>query len=256
MQTHIIVGKEPIRILKPFYFAIKSVHSFKVLTIIRMKIIEKNERFLDGRRYFSQAAQDLFVLFTLNHKKGGHYLEIGSGHPFESNNTALLELDYGWSGLSIERNDSLQKEFSKYRDNICICNDSTLIDYESILNDFKIAKRIDYLSLDVDPANITYDTLLKLPLENFRFSIITYEHDRYIAGDKYMELSRKYLKNLNYFPIAKNVCFNGKDFEDWYVDIEYFKEKFIYENQSENTSFEQVIYGFHQSSENEKIKAM
>ena len=41
--------------------------------------------------YLGQAQQDKFVLNVLNEKKNGYFLEIGSNHPININNTYLLE---------------------------------------------------------------------------------------------------------------------------------------------------------------------
>jgi len=46
--------------------------------------------------YYSQAGQDLFVTRMLKNKVGGFFIEVGGSHPFESNNTFLLEKEYKW----------------------------------------------------------------------------------------------------------------------------------------------------------------
>ncbi len=51
---------------------------------------------------YSQAFQDMFILAATNGKRNGLYLEIGAQQPFYQNNTALLETQYGWDGISIE----------------------------------------------------------------------------------------------------------------------------------------------------------
>ncbi len=59
--------------------------------------------FLDvGAVFHSQAGQDVFVASCLQGKQGGFYLEIGGGHPVDSNNSMLLETDLGWEGISLE----------------------------------------------------------------------------------------------------------------------------------------------------------
>ena len=40
--------------------------------------------------YLGQAEQDKFVLNVLNNKKNGYFLEIGSNHPININNSYLL----------------------------------------------------------------------------------------------------------------------------------------------------------------------
>ena len=53
----------------------------------------------------SEAGQDLFVLAMLNNKQNGTFLEIGAQHPVYYSNTWLLETQYQWSGVSIDRED-------------------------------------------------------------------------------------------------------------------------------------------------------
>lgn len=176
------------------------------------------ERKIGNRIYYSQACQDLFVLSMLNFKKKGTYIEIGGAHPFESNNTYILEKYYNWSGFSVEYDESLVNEYNTYRDNICLQVDATKFDYESEIQKMELPAQIDYLSIDIDPSENTYMALLKLPLARYRFSVITYEHDRYTSGDQYMNLSRKYLNSNGYQLVVENVKCFGRDFEDWWVD--------------------------------------
>lgn len=49
-----------------------------------------------------QALQDLFVVALTQGKTNGTFLEIGAAHPVHSNNTYLLETEFGWSGTSID----------------------------------------------------------------------------------------------------------------------------------------------------------
>jgi len=51
----------------------------------------------------SQAGQDLFVAGMLQGKKNGSFLEIGSNHLQNSNNSYLLEKELNWTGYSIDQ---------------------------------------------------------------------------------------------------------------------------------------------------------
>jgi len=44
--------------------------------------------------YNGQAEQDKFILNVLKEKKDGFFLEIGSNHPININNTFVLETKY------------------------------------------------------------------------------------------------------------------------------------------------------------------
>ncbi len=52
----------------------------------------------------AQIGQDLFVLQTLKHKRGGYFVEVGVGDGEGLSNSVLLERDYGWRGLLAEPN--------------------------------------------------------------------------------------------------------------------------------------------------------
>jgi hypothetical protein len=170
------------------------------------------------RNFYSQATQDVFALEMLNNKSNGFYLEIGGGHPFDSNNTYLLEEKYGWNGLSLEFSNTLVEEYNTRRANKSTLADATEFDYEKCLISLGIKDRIDYLSIDIDPAENTFKALQKIPHHGYRFSVITYEHDRYQSGDKFMNESRSFLESLGYQLVVKNLNAFGKDFEDWWVD--------------------------------------
>jgi hypothetical protein len=40
-----------------------------------------------------------------------------------------------------------------------------------------MVKKRDYLQLDCDPPSVTYDILTKIPFDEHKFAVITYEHD-------------------------------------------------------------------------------
>jgi hypothetical protein len=168
---------------------------------------------------YSQVGQDLFVLKTLNNKKNGYYIEIGGNHPDYINNTFLLEKEFLWNGFSLEIDKKLVEAYNKVRRNICIEADAIKFDYLKFLKKNNYPSQIDYLSLDIEPPEQTFQCLLKLPLEKYRFSVITYEHEYYYAGSKYRDSAREYLKKFNYKLAASDVkCPNGNIFEDWYID--------------------------------------
>lgn len=167
----------------------------------------------------SQVFQDMFVLFMNEGKKKGTYLEIGSGPPFHGNNTCLLENNYSWSGLSVELNPIYAKDFHDHRKNRVLLTDALKLDYKKTLKEYFTTNEIDYLQLDLEPAQNTFECLLAIPFEDYKFGVITYEHDYYIDFTKsYREKSRRYLKNLGYELVVADVSPDGRsNFEDWWV---------------------------------------
>ena len=57
-----------------------------------------------------------------------------------------------------------------------------------------------------------------LPLDEVRFSVITFETDLYESGERIRKLSREKFKKYGYKLIAADVCNLNNPFEDWYVD--------------------------------------
>ena len=56
-------------------------------------------------KYNGAAGQDAFALNINQFKTGGYFLEFGSQHPTNENNTYLLESEYNWKGLMFEWED-------------------------------------------------------------------------------------------------------------------------------------------------------
>ena len=169
---------------------------------------------------YSQAFQDMFVLSMLNGKTNGTFLEIGGAKPFERNNTALLEKDFNWTGVSIELNAEFVKDYQNQRPNIkVLCEDATKIDYNKLLSKNYKLNVIDYLQLDIEPAKNTYECLLQIPFDEYKFAVITYEHDHYIDVSKYCrEKSREFLRSKGYVLVVNDVSVDGiSTFEDWWV---------------------------------------
>lgn len=168
---------------------------------------------------YSQAMQDMFVLTALDGKLDGTYLEIGSADPTYGNNTKLLE-QLGWKGLSIDYNSYFVNQFTAHRDNPCLCLDALNTDYKQLFKTWfgSGVNVIDYLSLDIDPAENTLECLYRLPLDTVRFSVITFEHDSYQSGDTVRDQSRELLHRYGYQLVGKSIKFNLQDsYEDWYI---------------------------------------
>jgi hypothetical protein len=172
--------------------------------------------------WHSQAGQDRFVLESLNYKRNGFYLEIGAHHSKNISNTYVLEKDYGWRGVSFEIVPEYVDEFNLNRKNRCYLADATIFDYESLLDEINAPKQIDYLQVDIEPAKNSLQALMALPLEKYRFSVITFEHDLY-HDSKNLEIKNKQkeiLFDMGYTLEKENVVCNHEDypFEDWWLD--------------------------------------
>jgi len=165
---------------------------------------------------YSQHMQDMFVLTMLNGKENGTYLEFGSGEPFLHNNTALLETKFGWKGISLDNRDIPCYNFNVERKNTILNVDATQIDYERFFKEHNIAQVTDYLQLDIDEP--TLSILKKLPLDNYKFRVITFEHDLYDQGPEVRDEARKYLKSHGYTLYVNDLALKpNTSYEDWWI---------------------------------------
>lgn len=176
---------------------------------------------------FSQVCQDLFVLAALDGKRNGTYLEVGSAHSFHNSNTALLE-EFGWKGIGLEMKPDLAEMHKRERKNKVLCGDALKADYELLLGEFG-GDVIDYLQLDIEPSNNTFEALLRIPFDKYKFRVITYEHDHYVDMTKtYRDKSRRYLRSLGYTLVFNDVApTEGCSFEDWWVRGELIDDSIL-----------------------------
>ena len=185
--------------------------------IKNLKVPFKNSELISHS--FSEFLQDIFVLTALDGKTEGIYVELGAGYPFYGNNTALLETKYNWKGVSVDLSMGPIEEFFRERNNVEILADATTIDYVKVFNELKYPTIIDYLQIDCDPSEVSFNVLKKIPFDMYDFKVITFEHDHYQdETGEVRENSRKYLQQKGYTLILTNI---GKDdiaVEDWWVN--------------------------------------
>jgi hypothetical protein len=174
--------------------------------------------------YSGDSSQEAFVLEMLGHKKNGFYVELGAFHSSEGSNTYELEKTYDWQGVSFELLEQRRNEFIANRTNPCM-GDALNFDYIAYFENNHFPKQIDYLQVDIDtgydratrPNGNHYTTLLGLitiPLTQYRFSVITFEHDAnmYFRNTGQRDAQREILDCLDYTLVARTIH------EDWWVD--------------------------------------
>jgi hypothetical protein len=168
---------------------------------------------------YSQCYQDLFILTVLDGKREGKYLEIGSADPWYYSNTALLETEFDWNGISLEIKEDEVLKFQKERKNECIQADALKVNWEELLNNKGWGNEWDYLQLDCEPPINTYLILLDIPFDKFKFRVITFEHDYYTDDTKsFRDKSRRYLTAMGYELVVSNISpDDNSPFEDWWV---------------------------------------
>ena len=188
----------------------------------------------DVKENFSEAYQDIFVLTMLKGKKNGTYLEIGAGSPFFGSNTVLLE-KFGWKGHGFDIN---PLAVDPDRKNPCVLKDALTVDYDELLSDMEYGEVIDYLQVDLEPAEITYSALDVIPWDKYKFRVITFEHDYYNDESKLIrDKSRAYLHSKGYELLVTNIAPDTlRVFEDWWVHPDHVDKDMIakFKNTSDN----------------------
>jgi len=170
-------------------------------------------------RNYSEAFQDIFVLLATNGKRNGTFVEVGTGYSVYGNNTYLLEKEFDWNGISLDVVEEFVDRYNHNRTSKGLLKDATTVDYSELFKTSGLPENIDYLQLDCEPPSITYKALENIPFDEYKFAVITYEHDYYSDSDKiYRTLSRELLTNNGYKLIVGNVSpREGVIFEDWWV---------------------------------------
>ena len=170
-----------------------------------------------------QALQDKFVLTILKQKRNGFFLEIGSNHPININNSYVLETSYGWKGIMVEYDSAFLPLYQTHRPNsIHVINDATTVDYKSIMDNNHFPKNMDFLQIDLEANNgstiRTLELLDTTVFDTYKFATVTFEHDIYHTNfDNTRNKSRDIFQKRGYVRIFSDVSYKGNPFEDWYV---------------------------------------
>jgi hypothetical protein len=98
--------------------------------------------------------------------------------------------------------------------------DAVIFDYKKYFEDNNFPKRIDFLQIDIDsnPNDCTSAqnllALIQVPLNNYRFSIIAFEHDTLMnpRNRTVRDAQREILLSLGYVLVVR------LSYEDWWID--------------------------------------
>lgn len=151
---------------------------------------------------YSQIQQDITVLSFLKNKNNGIFVDIGCAGPTRFSNTYLLEKLFNWKGLALDIQNETDGigEWKDIRPNSThiIC-DALKVNYKDLFEANNLPNVIDYLSLDLEPPQLTLDCLFKIPFDRYVFNVITFETDEYrMGGEERVKISRNYLSSFGY----------------------------------------------------------
>lgn len=156
-------------------------------------------------RPFGQLDQDRIILAYLNQKTNGKFLDIGCGPPVLNSSTALLEKEFGWSGVAIDITEQTDTtEWASRPNTQLIISDALAIDYENLCEKYFNDCEIDFLSLDLEPPEITFKVLKKFPFHKIKPKIIAYETDSYRDNGKQRDIETiGFMRGIGYSLRAK-----------------------------------------------------
>ena len=177
---------------------------------------------------YGESDQDIWVLSMLNGLRNGTYLEMGAGWPEHISNTALLELQFGWRGVSVDYQDVYPDMWQAAGRKSFIKGNGQTVDFDQLLSNMPLV--IDYFSIDCDPGWVTFEILQRVPWDRYKFRLITFEHDCHAEGPAIKHASREFLQAQGYALVVNNISANGIacDYEDWWshpdlVDADRFQ---------------------------------
>ena len=199
-------------------------------------------------QFYSDAKQDQFAANILKFKRDGYCVDIGSCHSVISNNTYYFQgLD--WTSISIEIERGYNESYSTRTNGVHLNKNALEVNYKETFEEYEFPKSIDYLSLDIDTLSL--DVLKILPLDEYRFKVITIEHDAYVFGDEYRDPQRNILTSHGYLLVCSNVYveqpgYEGKEypFEDWWIDPSEFDSDLIEKIKCDSTLPSVIISKF------------
>ena len=199
---------------------------------------------MDHLKYNGQAEQDKFVCNVLKNKTNGFFIEVGSNHPIEINNTYLLESSLNWKGIMFEwQKEKFENLYKKHRPNSnYVFGDAQQHNYREIFDTYNVPQNIDYLQLDIDPPHKTLNVLKALDqqiMDDFKFATITFEHDYcHTANLSFRNTSREILLNRGYYLVFGDIAnkIPRNIYEDWYVHPDLVDMEYVQALQSKNRS--------------------
>tara|TARA_Y100000004_G_scaffold195090_1_gene261275 strand:- start:1770 stop:2408 length:639 start_codon:yes stop_codon:yes gene_type:complete len=194
--------------------------------------------------YNAQTCQDIFVDKLLN-KTNGFFVDVGAGTgglpahtPGFYSNTYFFETFRNWRGIAIDYDTRWYDSVKNLRNCIVSCVDLLKTNINEHLELLDCPTQIDYLSIDVDDAQLK--VFNDFDFDKYRFKVLTLEHNLFqslpeCTQNRSEEHKKNIVKEHSYYrevlltygykPLWSDVCLDGYGpVEDWFVDEETFEE--------------------------------
>jgi len=166
-------------------------------------------------RYYSQLGQDAIVDKILQGKINGTFVDVGASFFDDMNNTYYFELHKAWRGLAVEIDGRYNDGWSNRPNSYYINEDALKVDYKTEFEKLNLPSTIDYLSVDLEPPDVTYQAFCKIMETGYTFNVITFEVD-YYRDTSTRDPARKMVEEMGYTLIGE-VLDRGFHIDDVYV---------------------------------------
>lgn len=181
------------------------------------------DSYISHLNFKAQIGQDKIVLDILGPKYNGTFVDIGCSEPLNISNTFVFEATFNWTGIGVDIQDyvgSGGETWKSHRPQTKhVLADALAIDYAKLFEENNMPETIDYLSLDLEPPDLTLECLMKIPFDKYKFNVITFETDEYReGGQRRVDVSRSYMEKYDYKLLG---CINRQD--DVYVHNSFKK---------------------------------
>ena len=218
----------------------------KILSDQQPSKMSASEQKIEKFESYSQARQDYFVFLLLklaNEYPSDHqgtFLDVGAHDPVHISNTFALE-NLGWRGLLVEYEQKFAPMYREKRQSPFVIADAITLDWQKTLeaNGFEKNRAIDYLSFDIDNASLP--ALRNFPLEDYRFKVMTVEHDAYHAGNAKRNERREILLWHGYQILMQDVKNDNFEYEDWWVDPQFFNADLLGRLKTKSLNWQDII---------------
>lgn len=167
--------------------------------------------------WYGQIGQDRWVADVFKHKRDGTFLDVGCHEPRNLSNTWALEKQLGWRGIAIDVDGSFSHGWARERPgSVFVLGDACTLDYPALLAAQHIPQPVDYLSLDLEPPELTWQCLQHILGQKIWAQTVTFETDFYRYKES-REPSRELMASLGYALARPDVpgMFGAQD--DFYV---------------------------------------
>jgi hypothetical protein len=177
-------------------------------------------------QYFSEWKQDIIIDRLLKHKTDGTFVDIGANQFNTNNNSYFFELNNNFYGIGVDIDPQYAEGWAQNRKSPLIIGDATQLDYTNLFIEHNLPKVIDFLSIDVDPAETSLDALYKVFETDYQFNIVDFE----VANDPPVtQKCKSFLESKGYKLVKELHIYGHYHLDDIYVHESIYNENMIEE---------------------------